>query len=362
MSTRSNALSDAAESGLLDSPADPGAPGDRPAAPPSAVGGGSDGGGTQSRSTSEATSPGTGDGSPGGSGGSGPQPSLAGATFDADGRLASWTVTAAGDSQPWSMFRTYYDAQGNVTSQIGLDRGGSFWINVYDPTGQNRFDHYTDTYDAAGRLVTHTQTNLDGTHTLTAYDTTNSQPWSTFTVTFDAGWNQTSLTGTNHDGTHTIDAGAIRSFMDTLTWYANPHVVGDGAPSTDGRGPPTAAAAMADPRAPDPFAAACVALQEGLASANGRGGSTSDAWASGVGDAFAALLQGLHGLSSHGWPAGASGPSATLLSNGLNADAGVAQLVSALAGVRDGNSAFAATPFAAPSDPSPDGVIAAVSR
>jgi hypothetical protein len=40
----------------------------------------------------------------------------------------------------------------------------------------------------------------------------------------------------------------------------------------------------------------------------------------------------------------------------------VAQLVSALAGLRDGNSAFDATPFTAPSDPSAQGVIAAEVR
>ena len=47
---------------------------------------------------------------------------------------------------------------------------------------------------------------------------------------------------------------------------------------------------------------------------------------------------------------------------GLNADAGVAQLVSALASLRDLNSAFDATPFAAPSDPGTQAAIAAEVR
>jgi hypothetical protein len=59
---------------------------------------------------------------------------------------------------------------------------------------------------------------------------------------------------------------------------------------------------------------------------------------------------------------GLAGPSATFLSNGLNADAGVARLVSALAGLRESHSPFDATPFAAPSDPGTQAVIAAEVR
>jgi hypothetical protein len=71
-------------------------------------------------------------------------------------------------------------------------------------------------------------------------------------------------------------------------------------------------------------------------------------------DPLAAFLDGLHGLSSRdgvssSLPAGASGPPMTMLSNGLNADAGVVQVVSALAG-RD-PPGLHTTPFAAPSDP-----------
>jgi hypothetical protein len=81
-------------------------------------------------------------------------------------------------------------------------------------------------------------------------------------------------------------------------------------------------------------------------------------------DALAAFLAGLHGLTSD-WGRGGAGsasPIATLLSNVLNADAGVAQLVSALAGLRDGSSAFDATPFATPRDPGSQAVIAAEVR
>jgi hypothetical protein len=144
-------------------------------------------------------------------------------------------------------------------------------------------------------------------------------------------------------------------------------MVDGAAPPTNDRGSPADLVAMLaapDPRAGDPFAAAFGALQESLSAANGRGGLSSDFLASGSdgSDALAAFLDGLRGLSSDagtGGSAGSSGPLATLLSNGLNADAGVAQLVSALASVRDGNAAFDATPFAAPSDPGPQAVIAA---
>jgi hypothetical protein len=81
----------------------------------------------------------------------------------------------------------------------------------------------------------------------------------------------------------------------------------------------------------------------------------------GADDPLAAFLDGLHGLSSHGAPVGppaASGPAVVLLSNGLNADGGVAQLVSALASVHDGNAAFNASPFAASRDAGVDGVVA----
>jgi len=84
-------------------------------------------------------------------------------------------------------------------------------------------------------------------------------------------------------------------------------------------------------------------------------------------DPLAAFLDGLHGLArldgvSPSVPAGAAGMPVTMLSNGLNADAGVAQLVSALASVHDGNAAFNATPFAASSDSGSDGMIAAASQ
>lgn len=79
-------------------------------------------------------------------------------------------------------------------------------------------------------------------------------------------------------------------------------------------------------------------------------------------DPLAAFLAGLQGSSGETGrdapPVGASGPPATLLSNGLNADAGVAQLVSALASLHAGNAAFHATPFAGEGDPGPHGVIA----
>src|SRR5262245_8320731 len=83
--------------------------------------------------------------------------------------------------------------------------------------------------------------------------------------------------------------------------------------------------------------------------------------APGGSDPLAAFLDGLHGLSSDAsWvsPWGAGRAPVTLLSNGFNADAGVAQLVSALASLPDANSAFGATPFAAPSDQGSQGVIA----
>ena len=79
-------------------------------------------------------------------------------------------------------------------------------------------------------------------------------------------------------------------------------------------------------------------------------------------DPLAAFLDGLNGFPS----LGGAGTSPFLphlsLSNGLNADAGVAQLVSALASVPDGNSAFNATPFAPPSNPEPQTIVAAATQ
>jgi hypothetical protein len=86
--------------------------------------------------------------------------------------------------------------------------------------------------------------------------------------------------------------------------------------------------------------------------------------AGGGSDPLEAFLDGLQGLSSSAGPP-SNGPAAsivTMLSNGLNADAGVAQLVSALASLRDGASAFDAGPFAPSSDPVPQLTIAASSQ
>jgi hypothetical protein len=78
------------------------------------------------------------------------------------------------------------------------------------------------------------------------------------------------------------------------------------------------------------------------------------------GDPLAALIDGLDAFANDkvGALQGGAGPIAAILSNGLNADAGVAQLVSALASIIDGKSGFDATLFAPPGDPSPHGVIA----
>jgi hypothetical protein len=80
-------------------------------------------------------------------------------------------------------------------------------------------------------------------------------------------------------------------------------------------------------------------------------------------DAFLDGLKGFLGDGGAGFsPSGAAGPPDTLLSNGLKADAAVAQLVNALASVTDNKSSFLATPFAAPGEPSTQGVIAAEVR
>lgn len=85
-------------------------------------------------------------------------------------------------------------------------------------------------------------------------------------------------------------------------------------------------------------------------------------------DPLVAFLDGLNGLSSLAGagtspfvPAGAPAIQFSL-SNGLNVDAGVAQLVSALASVPDGNSAFNATLFASPSNPEPQAILAAAAH
>jgi hypothetical protein len=56
-------------------------------------------------------------------------------------------------------------------------------------------------------------------------------------------------------------------------------------------------------------------------------------------------------------------PLATMLSNGMNADAGVAQLVSAMAAIRGDGSGFDSTSLgSAPNDPSLQGMVAAALR
>jgi len=94
-------------------------------------------------------------------------------------------------------------------------------------------------------------------------------------------------------------------------------------------------------------------------------GASSIQTGTGAGDPLAAFVEAMHGVAGL---AGGDAPTAgvpipaIMLSNGLNADAGVAQLVSALASLHDGNAAFNATPFAAPSDPGFDGVVAPASQ
>jgi hypothetical protein len=78
-------------------------------------------------------------------------------------------------------------------------------------------------------------------------------------------------------------------------------------------------------------------------------------------DPLSAFVAAMHGAvdlpGSEAPPAGLPIPVITL-SNGLSVDAGVAQLVSALASLPDGNSAFNTTPFAAASEQDASAVIA----
>src|SRR5215475_11641807 len=81
-----------------------------------------------------------------------------------------------------------------------------------------------------------------------------------------------------------------------------------------------------------------------------------------AGDPLAAFVAAMHdaegvAAGSDTSPAGVPIP-ANMLSNGLNADAGVAQLVSALASLPDANSAFDATPSAAVGDQDASAVVA----
>ena len=87
---------------------------------------------------------------------------------------------------------------------------------------------------------------------------------------------------------------------------------------------------------------------------------------SGTGDPLAAFLDGLRGwsrLAGADLPAGPASSPPIILSNGLNADAGVAQLVSALASVTEAHSSYFATPFmASPNDASLHGMVAAAAH
>ena len=170
------------------------------------------------------------------------------AQYDSSGNLRVWTIyNATGE---WASFQTNYDANGNVTSQTGLNVGGTSWSNFYDPTNANAWSYRTDYYDALGHLVSQAQFNHDTTSSLTAYNynPTTAQPWTSFTYTYSVDpvtglpWSDPQLTVVNSDNTTTLKPGeatAIAASLNTLTWYANPYVVpippptpgpGDGLP------------------------------------------------------------------------------------------------------------------------------------
>ena len=100
-----------------------------------------------------------------------------------------------------------------------------------------------------------------------------------------------------------------------------------------------------------------------------RGSSSPPSNEPGAGDPLAAFRNGLQGLLSSNPEGGGNGlssfppsPPVTLLSNQLNADAGVAQLINALASVHDGNTAFSATPFSPSSNQEPAAMLAPASH
>ncbi len=125
---------------------------------------------------------------------------------------------------PVASFQSFFDADGVLLSQTGINAGGSSWTNVYDPSGANGFTSFTNAFDGAGNLLSHSQANVDGTHTLTAFDTTNTHGWATFTILFDPSFIILSITGTNHAGGTTIDPGEVENSLDTITWFPTPLV------------------------------------------------------------------------------------------------------------------------------------------
>ncbi len=145
----------------------------------------------------------------------------------ADG-TSTVTLLDGADLHGWSWFKSVYsgpNGTGALLYQSGFNDGGTGWQNVFDAAHVNAWDHYTATFDPNGNMVTQAGTNDDGSHWLLANDTANAASWSTFRMSFDANWNFISIGNvTNDDGSHTPDLAQIWPSLDTLTWYAHPHV------------------------------------------------------------------------------------------------------------------------------------------
>jgi RTX calcium-binding nonapeptide repeat (4 copies) len=141
-------------------------------------------------------------------------------TYIATSSGTEYLDIAAGGNNPASLTGNY---QITAADSGFASPNGNYWINAYDTANTASWAWSTSAYDANGDLTSQTGMNDDGTHWLTMYDVDNRYSFSNATITFDADWNWTSVSGTNDDGSHSVTANTIAAAYDTLLWFETPY-------------------------------------------------------------------------------------------------------------------------------------------
>ncbi len=103
-------------------------------------------------------------------------------TYVATSSGTEYLDIAAGGGDPASLVGNY---RITATDTGFASPNGNYWINAYDTANAASWAWATSAYDANGNLTSQTGMNDDGTHWLTMYDVNNKYNWSNATITFD---------------------------------------------------------------------------------------------------------------------------------------------------------------------------------
>ncbi|HEY4940495.1 MAG TPA: hypothetical protein VII56_03630 [Rhizomicrobium sp.] len=141
-------------------------------------------------------------------------------------------LTDAAGTFNWSTQQIDYDPQGNLGSETTVNDNGTSWTTDYYNDG-SPFAWETLHQDQNGNVLSDVIVDKSGNIQVTLTDVANQYNWATVTMAFDANGNVTLETGTNDDGTPIGSTSKIGVAFDSALWFATPYDPNVGGPALD---------------------------------------------------------------------------------------------------------------------------------